>query len=128
MSFAAQALSHSQLRPIISAHALRHSRMYIHRHTLKENIKESSNGKTKTKYDPHTPTPGRKAKWQMARGPFFMYNPRGTRATQLYVPSWICLLNPKHEENKILSGGRSRTGVLLCRHKEPAVCRLCQPK
>jgi len=29
---------------------------------------------------------------------------------------------------KIQSGGQSKPGVLLCRHKEPAVCRLCQPK
>jgi len=32
------------------------------------------------------------------------------------------------KKNKILSEGRPQTGVLLCRHKEPAVCRLCQPK
>ena len=37
------------------------------------------------------------------------------------LPSWICLLNLKHEENKILSKVTPQTGVLLCRHKEPAV-------
>jgi len=28
----------------------------------------------------------------------------------------------------VSTGERHQTGVLFCRHKEPDVCRLCQPK
>jgi len=56
--------------------------------------------------------------------------PKRNETTLLFAPSLVYLLNQKYEKSKILSGGRSRTGVLLLRHKdkESAVCRLCPPK